>query len=192
MDFLQAQTHNVVTTLSVLTILAQALAATLIICLAIEFMRKRSTPVVSWCSRHGILLMFIVATTATAGSLFFSEIAGWTPCKDCWLQRIFMYPQVLLLGIALWKKDRKIALYILALSLVGMLIAADHYSDQVYAALHPVSAENPLVPCDATGVSCAKTEIHFTFGYITIPMMALSAFLLNALGAIAMMRRKNA
>ncbi len=136
--------------------------------------------------------MLIVAAAATSGSLYFSDIAGWTPCKDCWYQRIFMYPQVLLLAVALWKKDRHIALYILTLSIIGMGIAIDHYAEQVEAAFAAVGAPeiDPLIPCDNSGVSCAKTEIHFTFGYITIPMMALTAFVLNMIGSLFMLRQQ--
>jgi len=138
--------------------------------------------------------MFIVAATATAGSLFFSEIAGWVPCKDCWLQRIFMYPQAVLLALALWKKDKGIAPYILALCLIGAAISTDHYIDQVEAAFFPEPSGEELgalmEPCDATGISCAETQIDFAFGYITIPMMALTAFVLNALGSVALLRRE--
>jgi hypothetical protein len=35
---------------------------------------------------------FLVSSVATAGSLFFSEIAGFVPCELCWYQRICMYP----------------------------------------------------------------------------------------------------
>jgi hypothetical protein len=53
------------------------------------------------------------------------------------------------------------------------------------------SPTNPATPCDASGESCVKTP--FTeFGYITIPMMALTAFLLNTLGSLQMTRRKRA
>lgn len=41
---------------------------------------------------------------ATLGSLYFSEIMKFEPCVLCWYQRIFMYPFVLWLGIAVIKK----------------------------------------------------------------------------------------
>ena len=188
MELLKSHTFDLVTGLSVLTVIGLVIAAVLIVSLLMETFQKRPTASVSWCARHALPLMLIVATTATLGSLFFSDIAGWNPCKLCWYQRIFMYPQVLLLLIALWKKDRNIAVYVLALSVIGMLVAAHHYSEQVALAMQPVA--DSLVPCDASGVSCAKTEIRFTFGFITLPMMAFTAFVLNALGAASMLRRK--
>jgi disulfide bond formation protein DsbB len=186
---MQSYTFTVVNVLSALTVIGQFIAVILI---AVLFMKKSTLH--AWISKNSLLHMLIVAVMATSGSLFFSDIALWTPCKDCWFQRIFMYPQVILLAIALWKKDRGIALYILVLCLIGGGIAIDHYADQVQAAFFPVpDAEGVnmlLKPCDASGISCAKTEIRFTYGYITIPMMALTTFVLNAIGSIFILRSK--
>ena len=61
--------------------------------------------VLNFFRRYSLQFALFVAMSATLGSLFFSEIAKFTPCKLCWFQRIFMYPQVLILGIALFYKD---------------------------------------------------------------------------------------
>ncbi|HEY7762066.1 MAG TPA: disulfide bond formation protein B, partial [Actinomycetota bacterium] len=37
-------------------------------------------------------LAFLVALTATLGSLYLSEVAHFVPCELCWYQRIAMYP----------------------------------------------------------------------------------------------------
>lgn len=168
--------------LSVLTVAGQLI----VIGLAALLLTKPASPLLKKISDNGLLLMFIVALLATLGSLYFSEIALWTPCKKCWLQRIFMYPQVLMTGLALWKRDGNIAPYILVLSIVGLIIAGVHYEEQVSAALFPPPTE---VPCDETGVSCASTPF-FHFGYITIPMMAFTAFALNIAGSVVMMRKR--
>jgi disulfide bond formation protein DsbB len=173
----------VVDAFSALTLAADVLIAILVLLLITRMGGK----LMSWINRHGVLLLFIVALTATSGSLFFSEVAGWTPCKLCWFQRIFMYPQVVLLGVALWKNDRGIVRYILPICLIGIAIAAYHYSEQVHATMLALSEEE-LVPCDDSGVSCAKTYT-FNYGYISIPMMALSAFVLNAIGSWIVLRR---
>ncbi|HVW66708.1 MAG TPA: disulfide bond formation protein B [Candidatus Peribacteraceae bacterium] len=196
MDFLKLYTFDVVNAFAVLVVIGQAISIALLALLIWEAIAKRKTAVTTWVSAHGLILTFIVALVATGGSLFLSEIAGWTPCKLCWFQRIFMYPQALLLLIALLKRDRQIAPYILALSIIGILIAGFHYNEQLQAALHPVldaQGNNTLLkPCDASGTSCAATQINFIFGYITIPLMAGTGFLLNILGSIAMLRRKTA
>ncbi len=184
-------TDAAITLFSSLTVFGQIIAVVLIAVMFTEYCTRHRSAIVGWVSSHAILLMCIVAVAAMAGSLYFSEIAGWTPCKDCWLQRIFLYPQVPLLIIALWKRDRGIAPYIFALCIIGLYFSGDHYFDQVEAALNPVSAD-PLKPCDLSGVPCAATEIHFTFGYITIPLMALTASLLNAVGSVSMMMRRSA
>ena len=110
----------IIDSLSVLTVLGQALILGVALVLILSrFGSKKAVSVQNWISHHGILLMFIVAITATSGSLFFSEIALFAPCKDCWIQRIFMYPQVILLAVALWRKDRNIVWYILPLAISG-------------------------------------------------------------------------
>lgn len=112
---------------------------------------------------------FLVAFLATAGSLLYSNIIGFPPCELCWVQRIFLYPQVIILGLALWKKTKDAAVYSLALSGLGALVAAFHYYGQMF---------NPdaLSACEAGGVSCAQL-FFVEFGYITIPLMSLTTFI---------------
>ena len=52
-----------------------------------------------------LTLAWGVALLATAGSLYFSEVANYLPCTLCWYQRIAMYPLVLILGIAVLRRD---------------------------------------------------------------------------------------
>lgn len=136
----------------------------------------------SFIGRNGIALAFVAALAAILGSLFYSEVAGYEPCKLCWFQRIFMYPQVILLGVALWKKDSREALYCLILSVVGAAIAGYHYLMQIGIA--------PSLPCSAVGYSASCSQrFVMQFGYITIPMMSLTAF---ALIIIFLLMAKNA
>lgn len=172
--------------LSVLTLIGDILIFALLLSLITEKMTKKPTILSLFITHYTLVLMLLVALIATGGSLFLSEIAGWVPCKDCWLQRIFMYPQVILIGIAIWQRDRTIARYILALCIIGMFISIEHYSEQIHATFF-ASPTDALEPCDASGVSCAKVYT-FRFGYITIPMMAFTAFALNALGALSLIR----
>jgi disulfide bond formation protein DsbB len=127
--------------------------------------------VVNRIRRHYMALSLLVSAVATSGSLFFSEIALWDPCKLCWLQRIFMYPQVLIAGIAIWKKDNSVYRYILPMSLIGGSISAYHY----YISSLSNAASSGV--CSATGPSCL-VEYFTEYGYVTIPMMALTAFAL--------------
>lgn len=128
-------------------------------------------------TKRAVFFSFIVSVTATSGSLYLSEVAGFTPCILCWYQRIFMYPLVLILGTALVKKRKDVWQYVLPLCFVGIAIAAYHYFLQIF----PQS----FAPCSAVGFSVSCTERFFTyFGYITIPFMSLSAFLLITIGML--------
>ncbi len=188
--FLSDYTPQVVTLLSALTIVGQVIALGLL-ALVLQRSSRVEQSISNWIVRHSVLLMLIVALVATGGSLFFSEIAGWTPCKLCWLQRIFMYPQVILLAVALWRKERSIAWYILALSIIGIIFSIVNYGEQVQAHLNPLPLGGSLKPCDASGVSCAGTEIKFAFGYVTIPLMAATAFLMNGLTSLLVLMSGN-
>jgi len=113
-------------------------------------------------------LAFVVATTATLGSLYLSEVVHLIPCTYCWYQRIAMYPLVPLLAIAAWRKDHGIRVYAATLAGIGAVISVYHRVIQVFPDLSG-SACSSTVPCTA-----AYFEL---FGFVTIPYMALSAFL---------------
>ncbi len=158
---------NVNTFLSLLVVLGQIFVVVGVVAL----IGWRRSGLVRFIGSHALVFSFIVATTATLGSLFYSEIAGFTPCKLCWYQRILMYPEAILLGIALFKKEAVVRDYILTLAIPGALIAGYHYLLQIGYA--------PALPCSAVGFSesCSQRFV-MTFGYITIPMMAFTAFLM--------------
>ncbi|MDP2586801.1 MAG: disulfide bond formation protein B [Candidatus Komeilibacteria bacterium] len=122
-----------------------------------------------------MLWVFIVSLTATLGSLFFSEVARFEPCKLCWYQRILMYPLALLSGMSLIRKEGAAWSYALAMSIIGQVIALYHYFLQIGTLFNiPVDA---FAPCSAVGVSVSCSTFSFIrFGYITIPMMAFIAF----------------
>jgi disulfide bond formation protein DsbB len=58
-----------------------------------------------------LLSMWMVSLVATLGSLYFSEIRGYTPCTLCWVQRGFMYPLVIIIGVAYVQKNVRIAVF---------------------------------------------------------------------------------
>jgi len=121
--------------------------------------------------KRAIIFAFIVALTATSGSLYLSEVALFEPCVFCWYQRILMYPLVFILGVALLKKRKDVWNYVLPISVFGLILASYHYKIQI--------SPNVLIPCKTVGFSISCSERFFThFGYITIPWMSLSAFTL--------------
>ncbi|OVE74587.1 hypothetical protein BVX95_02020 [archaeon D22] len=122
-------------------------------------------------TKNSLGFVFIISATATLGSLFFSEILGFLPCKLCWIQRIFMYPIAILSGVALYRKDINVKYYILPLAIIGSLFSIYHYFTQLFP------AETGSIFC-AIGEASCQTAYTFAYGYITIPMMALTAFIL--------------
>lgn len=154
--------------LTILVIFAQIVV--LFIVVSYFFPKRKKDAIMSFFSKRAILFSFFVSLTATMGSLFYSEIAGYTPCKLCWFQRIFMYPQPILFAVALWKKDKGIIKYALTLSVVGGLIALYHYL------LQTGIVEGGA--CSVIGSYSAACSQRFVmeYGYMTIPMMSLTAF----------------
>ena len=59
----------------------------------------------------GLWIAATVALTATLGSLYFSEVAHYVPCRLCWFQRIAMYPLAVVLVIAAVRRDRAVRWY---------------------------------------------------------------------------------
>lgn len=121
-------------------------------------------------SENLLLIAWSQAIVATAGSLFYSEIMGYIPCELCWYQRIIMYPLVFIYGIAAIKKEINIALPGLFMSGIGILVSTYHYLIQ------KVSAFQELGGSCTGGVPCNAVYVNY-FGFITIPFLALIAFM---------------
>lgn len=121
-------------------------------------------------AENGLHLSWAIALVATLGSLYFSEIKGFLPCNLCWYQRILMYPQVFLLGIASVRKQTSIYLYVLPLTLLGACISLYHYLMEKTELFPSNSFSCGIVPCDLEYINW--------FGFVTIPFLALTAFVL--------------
>jgi disulfide bond formation protein DsbB len=117
---------------------------------------------------YALWLAWLVAATATTGSLFFSEMGGLVPCELCWYQRIAMYPLAIILLIAAIRRDWGIRPYASVLAGIGALIAAYHALLQRFPSL-PSGSCDPSNPCSTIDLE--------RFGFITIPVMALTGFI---------------
>ncbi|HQZ37051.1 MAG TPA: disulfide bond formation protein B [Ilumatobacteraceae bacterium] len=72
-------------------------------------------------------LAALVAVTATAGSLYFSEFnEQWTPCRWCWFQRIFMYSLAVVLTVAAIRRDRNVKWFAAPLAAIGICCSFWH------------------------------------------------------------------
>ncbi len=117
--------------------------------------------------RRGILISFVLVLGASVVSLYYSEVLGFTPCGLCWMQRIFMYSQLVLFGVALVKNETRIADYSIALSSAGVLFALyNHYLQM---------GGSSIIPCPASGGDCGQ-RFFFELGYITFPLLGFTFF----------------
>ena len=121
-----------------------------------------------WLRGTVLYLAWVQACIATFGSLYFSEVMDLTPCVLCWYQRILMYPLSLIIAIGILRRDQRLYLYVLPLAVVGLMIAV--YHNLLYFRILPESVQ----PC-LLGVSCTTRQIEW-LGFITIPLMSLTAF----------------
>jgi disulfide bond formation protein DsbB len=108
-----------------------------------------------------------MATIAMLGSLYYSEVAGFPPCEYCWYQRIAMYPLVVILGIAMVRRDYAIRRYALALAIPGGVIAMYHYAVERFPDLQ-VGACSLQIPCSQVWV--------LKFDLVSIAFMAFVCF----------------
>lgn len=127
----------------------------------------------AWLDTYGTPIAFALSLLAMIGSLIYSNVLGFEPCLFCWWQRIFMFPQVFILGIATFTHEwQPIKKYAITLAVIGSLFSIYHYLIQ------NITSIASTAPCSAVGqtVSCSVDFVK-VFGYITIPMMCLSIFL---------------
>lgn len=112
-------------------------------------------------------LAFVVALTTTTGSLIYSEVYYFEPCRLCWYQRIAMYPLALILGIAAFRRDAGVRRYVVPVATIGLLIAAYHYLIETFPGLDAGAC--------GTGVPCTARYVE-EFGFISIAFMAFCGF----------------
>lgn len=141
----------------------------LLIAVNLIFLKSHKNKILVFFKNYGFYFGFATALAGVALSLFYSEIIGFPPCELCWIQRIFIYPQVILFGMELYKRDRAIVDYSMVMATFGMIVSLFH----MYVERGGASS----LSCAAGGkaaVSCAFLYVE-EFSYVTIPVMALTA-----------------
>lgn len=135
---------------------------------------SKSNPLFRFFQKTSHYFVFASTLTATLGSLFFSEIAQFAPCVLCWYQRIFIYPQALISYIgAMRDESRFLRPYLIALNIGGFIFSLYHN----FILWFPQYAE--LVECTTKGGPSCIEGYQFYYGYITIPLMALTVIVFN-------------
>lgn len=174
-------TDNLISTLSIFTLLANgAIVVLLALYLYTRLWSKKTKEaerIIKLIRNNAVTLSLAVATLSVIGSLMFSEFSQFEPCLLCWYQRIFMYPLVIIFAMSLIKKDRGLVYsYSIPLTAIGFAIAVYHYIIQMISTLSG-DISSSLVPCSTGAGGHACTSFFFiTYGYITIPLMSVTAF----------------
>jgi len=166
-------TRTVIVSLATLGVIGQVAALLLVVVASLRLVGiggpLRTVRTLLW--GFELWLGFIVAAVATGGSLFFSEVADFVPCELCWFQRIFMYPlAVVLLPLAI-AGEHRLARYLLPLPVIGAGFSTHH-----------LLVENGVLEqsrsCSASAPGGCTVKWIEEFGYVTIPVLALTAFVL--------------
>lgn len=160
-------------------LVADLLIVLLLVTIFYKKVMKKQSPMIddafSFVKNYYFIIGFLIVLGATLGSLYYSEVLLFEVCVLCWWQRIFIYSQVILFGIALWYKDRNVVKYSLGLSIIGFLIAVFHFIVQTFGVNF----------CDPnSGPSCVVRDV-LAYNYITFPVMGMTILgLLIILGLI--------
>jgi disulfide bond formation protein DsbB len=141
--------------------------------------REQDDPGVGFLEAHGQAIALLVAWTAMIGSLYFSEVRHFEPCRLCWFQRILMYPIAFIATVGILRADRGAPLYTLPLSLAGIAVSTYH-------TLLQRGFFSESTAC-LSGVPCSVRYINW-LGFISIPVLALVAFVLISLAGSAALR----
>lgn len=153
-----------ITTLTLLSNIVFVLIFILII-----FENRVKNLIYNFVNKYILELLFVVSVGSLIASLGYSNIMNFPPCELCWIQRIFLYPQTIFSFIGIIKKDKNIVSYLLPLSILGAIVS-------FYHSLVQWGLGGSLLGCTSTGGECAKVYV-LEYGYITIPFMALTAFI---------------
>jgi len=156
--------HYINVILGIGTILLQVLTLGTLLLLIF----KKENKFLSFVKKYFIEIGFLLSFSGVLISSFYSEVLNYLPCFHCWIQRIFMFPQAILFGVAWLKRDRNVFWYSLPLTLLGL-------ADAIYL-IYIYYFNINAAPCDASGVSCAVHYVYEFGGYISIPSISITGF----------------
>ncbi len=163
-------TSSIIWLLGTLTLVGQIVAVVLVAILILNRLKIKNSivaKITKFLSQNNVAVVLVISASAMIGSLTLSEILGFLPCQLCWYQRISMYPIAVISFIALLTNDR-IKKYVLTLSVVGVLVSIYHILLQMFPT---------ILECNDETAKCSAVQFA-QYGYITIPVMSFTAFLL--------------
>lgn len=164
------QQYSILSSVGVLALLA----ITLVIIAGILLSKDFSGRVFSLSYYRFMEAIGIVAAASTFGALIFQLVYDTEVCILCWWQRVWMFPILIIVPVALYYKSKISHVMVLISSALGLFFAGYHY----YYHFQGFVLGNMLsLPCSTYGLlpSCTNTPI-LIFGFITIPFMAMISF----------------
>lgn len=132
-------------------------------------------------SRYSLQLVIVISGAAMLGSLFYSEIAGFEPCRLCIMQRWLLYPLPFIAALGFRHGSRRALKAVMVLASGAFLIALYQYILQLYGGVSPFCT--PDLPCDKV--------FFISFGYITIPLLSVTNAAMLLVTAAAGLREKH-
>lgn len=127
-----------------------------------------------FAARYVWWILLVVTWGGVATTLLYSEVFGFVPCSLCWLQRIALYPQALLGGVAYWVRDSVyFPIYGIVLSGFGFIVAVYQY---VYQMMPKETIATGVMPCLADGTADCGTKVMEVFGFVTFPFLSAVTF----------------
>ena len=117
-----------------------------------------------------LFICWLIAVSATLGSLFFSEVVYRFSVLVCWYARIVLFPQTCIFSLRVFQLDVRCVGYALPIVVAGWATALYHCL--LYLGVIPESMQ----PC-TQGVSCTDVKIEL-IGFVTIPLLSLLGFTL--------------
>ena len=128
-------------------------------------------------------LAWLLSIAATLTSLYLSEIRLWPVCHLCWYQRIFSYPLVVMLAIALYRCTDDVIPYAKGLVRPGFCFALYQTLEQHIPALQSIGL------C-GQGPSCHQIHMQW-LGFITLPLLSVAYFIVLEI-CLGMAQRQDA
>jgi len=129
---------------------------------------------------HALYFAWLIALLGFGLSIFYGEIQQHAPCPLCWYQRIALFPLVILLGIAAYRRETLIVPYALPLVFIGAFFALFQVLQAHFPALHKAAV------C-SLGPHCAH-QTFALFGVFDFPSLSAIGFFLIA--AILLLHRE--
>lgn len=140
---------------------------------------------------RALLFSIAIAIGGIIGSFLFSEIAGFPPCSLCYIQRYLLISALLILSIMLYlvhshEITARILRYIFLCVLLPIITAGIFFGGY-----HTILQAFPNTngTCLFGGaISCSK-RYFYEFGYISLPTMSLTTFIVLFLAVLGIYKR---